>query len=296
MAAHGHSEAINLSFASESDHREFPPFQGDRVTVRNPLTEDTQFMRTTLAPGLLRSAKRNFNYGQRLIRLFEIGKVYCPGPQGVPGERNTLGILGTGGYTDQNWMNPSTDFGFFHLKGLIAALLQSTRIASFEIEHTDTIAWLNPAESAVLKIEGETIGVLGSLSRSINDKYKLKQPVYLAEIDLEHLAPHAFSPVSFEPLPRFPFAERDMSIVVDRGLAYQAIDSGIKGLKISELADVQLIDVYEGEGIPAGKVSLTLRLIFQDRRQTLTIDRVQNFVDTVLSSLKKNFGAELRSI
>ncbi len=55
-------------------------------------------MRTLLAPGLIRSAKRNFNFDQRLVRLFEIGKVYGPDPCGVPRERNTIGILGTGGF------------------------------------------------------------------------------------------------------------------------------------------------------------------------------------------------------
>ena len=56
---------------------------------------------------------------------------------------------------------------------------------------------------------------------------------------------------------------------------------------IPELTGLDLIDVYEGEKIPAGKVSLTLRLTFQDREKTLTVDRVQDFIDTVLSFLIK---------
>ena len=156
--------------------------------VLNPLTEDTQFMRSSLAPGLVRSAKRNFNYGRRLVRLFEIGKIYSPGSDGSPMERNRLGVLGTGGSADQNWMNPSTDFGFFHLKGLLAALLQSVRIPSFEVEPTDKVAWLNPAEAAILKIGREIVGVFGSLSPSLEDRYKLKQSVYVAEIDFELIA------------------------------------------------------------------------------------------------------------
>ena len=55
------------------------------------------------------------------------------------------------------------------------------------------------------------------------------------------------------------------------------------------------MDVYEGDKIPPGKVSLTLRFTFQDSEKTLTVDRVQDFVDTVLSSLYKTYGAELRS-
>jgi phenylalanyl-tRNA synthetase beta chain len=292
----GYSEAVNLSFAYESDHREFPPLRGERIAVMNPLTEDTQYMRTTLAPGLVRSAKRNFNYDQRSVRLFEIGKVYQAGENGSPVERNILGILGTGGFTDQNWMMPSGVFDFYCMKGTVSALLRGIRINSFEVEPADGIGWLNPADAAALKIGEEILGVMGSLSPSVEEKYKLKQPVYLVEIDLESLARHAFSQTTYEPLPRYPSVERDISIVVDRRLAYGTIYGGIVGLRIPELLSINLIDIYEGERIPSGKLSLTLRLTFLDRERTLTVDRVQGFVDTVLSFLHSTYGAGLRSI
>jgi len=124
----------------------------------------------------------------------------------------------------------------------------------------------------------------------------MKQPVYLAEMDFERLARHAFAPIQYESLPRYPMVERDLSIVVNRDLAYRTIQKGIAGLGIGELTGVDLIDVYEGEKIPAGKLSLTLRLTFQDRERTLTVDRVQSFIDTVFSFLMKTYEAGLRSI
>ena len=296
LVGQGYSEALNLSVAAESDHTEFPAVAGDRVAIRNPLTEDTQYMRTALAPGLVRSAKRNFNFDQPRIRLFEIGRVYGPGPDGVPGERNALGILGTGGFAGQHWANPAPAYGFFHLKGLVEVLMRGLRIRSFRIEPATAVSWLNPRDAAVLEAGGETIGVLGSLSPALEDKYKLRQPVCLAEIDLDRLARHAFPELTYAPLPKYPSVERDMSIVVGRDRTYQAIRDGIAGLKLPELAGLDLIDVYEGEKIPEGSVSLTLRLKFQDPEKTLTVDRVQEFVDTVLSFLKKSFGAGLRSL
>ena len=296
LIGQGYSEAINLSFALEPDHREFPPLNGERVAVRNPLTEDTQYMRTALAPALVRSAKRNFNYDQHQVCLFEIGKVYFRGANGVPTERNALGILGTGGGTGQNWLTPPAGYDFFHMKGLVTALLRGIRIRSFEIEPAVGNGWLNPAEAAVLKIQGETLGVLGALSPALDEKYKLRQPVYLAEIDFDRLMPYAFSPITFEPLANYPSVERDLSIVVGKGLAYQTIYRGVLGLRIPELTGLELIDVYEGEKIPSGKISLTLRLTFQDREKTLTIDRVQGFIDTVLSHIITTYGAGLRSI
>jgi phenylalanyl-tRNA synthetase beta chain len=295
LTGQGYYEAVNLSFASEADHGEFPPLEGGRVAVRNPLTEDTQYMRTTLAPGLVRSAKRNFNYDERRVRLFEIGKVYRPGPDGSPSERNTVAILGTGGFTGQNWAKSSPEYGFYHIKGALETLLRGIRVRSFEIESTDAAGWL-AADAAVVKAEGEVLGVLGSLAPELEEKYKLKQPVYLAELDFERLAGYAFSPIRYEALPRFPSVERDMSIVIDKDLAFKSIRDGISGLSIAELTGLDLIDVYEGEKIPAGKLSLTLRLTFQDRERTLTVDRVQGFIDTVLSYLMNNYKAGLRSL
>jgi phenylalanyl-tRNA synthetase beta chain len=87
-----------------------------------------------------------------------------------------------------------------------------------------------------------------------------------------------------------------MSIVVSRETTYYAIYSGIMGLGIAELLGIELIDVYEGEKIPKGSISLTLRLTFQDPEKTLTVDRVQGFIDAILSLLTKSFGAGLRSL
>jgi len=292
----GFNEAVNLSFADESDSTEFSNGSDERVGVKNPLTEDAKYMRTALAPGLVRSAKRNFNFDRRFVRLFEIGKVYRSGPDGIPVERNMLGIIGTGGFTDQNWKQPDTSFDFFHLKGTLETLLRGIRIHSYEIESTNATSWLNEADAAILNINQDPTGVLGSLSQALEEKYKLRQQVYLAEIEFESLARHAFAPINFDPLPRYPSSERDISIVVNQDLAYSKIKACISDLGISELVKIALVDVYEGKNIPLGKVSLTIKLSFQDRERTLTVDRVQDFVDTVLSFLLKTYGAELRSI
>ena len=295
LCGYGHSEAVNLSFAAEADHLDFPPLTGDRVAVRNPLTEETRYMRTTLAAGLARAARRNFNFGQHNVRLFEIGKTYFPGDGNVPAERNMLGILGTGGFYDRNWLNAEPVYTFYHLKGLAEGLLQKLRVGNYVIEPlTQNLAWLTPDDAACIRINGETVGVMGTLSSALEEKYKLRQQMLLAEIDLEKIAPSAFAPVKYEPLPKLPSAERDLSVVVDRAVAFQTIRAGIEGLGIACLTGIRLIDVYEGEKIPEEKVSLTLRLTFLDREKTLTIERIQEFMNVVLLFLNGNYGAELR--
>ena len=294
LCVYGHFEAVNLSFASESDHTDFAPLSGGRVAVRNPLTEDTRYMRTTLVAGLARAAKRNFNFSRYNARLFEIGKTYSPGDSNSPSERNMLGILGTGGFYDSNWLNSEPVYTFYHLKGLIEALLQRLRIRNYVIEPLQGVSWLSTENAARVRIGDETVGVMGTLSPALEEKYKLRQPVQLAEIDLEKIAAMAFAPITFEALPKLPAAERDLSVVVAKDTAFQAMRAGIEELGIAELTDIRLIDVYEGEKIPEGKISLTLKLIFLDREKTLTIERIQEFINVVMAFLNGNYGAELR--
>ncbi len=291
----GYSEAVNLSFEGESEHLDFPPQGGgDRVAVRNPLTEETQFMRTTLVPGLVKSAKRNFNYDQYQVRLFEIGRIYRRSADGKLLETVALGILGTGDFADHNWVHPAGDYNFYHLKGVVIALLQGMRSAPAALTPAHDIPWLNPADASAISIDGCCVGALGSLHPELEEKYKLKQPVFVAEIAFTELCRLSFSPAHYEALPRYPAAQRDLSIMVGRDVDYAAIRAGIDRLGIGELVKVDLIDVYEGSKIPGDKISLTLRFTFQDREKTLTVDRVQSFSDNVLRNLKDTFGAILR--
>jgi phenylalanyl-tRNA synthetase beta chain len=290
----GYSEAVHLSFAGGREVAQFPVPGVDAPEIRNPLTEETQFLRTTLAPGLVASVKRNLNHDTFRVRLFEIGKIFRKNADGLTVERRALGMVGTGGFTEFNWHHPSEEYDFFHLKGAVTAMLSALRSEDFIVVPGVAWPWLNPADSASLVVGGQQIGVLGSLHPMLQDEYKLRQAVYIAEIDFEALCPRLFSPVRYEPMPRYPRVERDLCVVLDRSVRYEDIRTGILGLGIGQLTEIDLIDVYEGAGIPSDKVSITLRLIFLDRERTLTIDRIQSFGDNVLAFLQNSLGAQLR--
>jgi phenylalanyl-tRNA synthetase beta chain len=290
----GYSEAVHLSFAGGREVAQFPVPGVDAPEIRNPLTEETQFLRTTLAPGLVASVKRNLNHDTFRVRLFEIGKIFRKNADGLTVERRALGMVGTGGFTEFNWHHPSEEYDFFHLKGAVTAMLSALRSEDFIVVPGVAWPWLNPADSAALVVGGQQVGVLGSLHPMLQDEYKLRQAVYIAEIDFEALCPRLFSPVRYEPMPRYPRVERDLCVVLDRSVRYEDIRTGILGLGIGQLTEIDLIDVYEGAGIPSDKVSITLRLIFLDRERTLTIDRIQSFGDNVLAFLQNSLGAQLR--
>jgi phenylalanyl-tRNA synthetase beta chain len=291
----GFTEAINLSFGDVSDGARFAPAVevGPRVAVANPLTEETAFMRTSLAAGLVRATRHNFNHGSRTVRLFEIGKIY--GLAGdAPRERTMVGLAATGDFAGRNWLHPEGAYTFYDLKGTVAALLDGLRSEPWQVVPESGVPWLEPSSAARLEIEGEPAGVLGVLHSELAAEYKFKQEVLLAELDFDALARYGGRPLAYEPLPRYPAVERDLSVVVGADMAYATIRSGVAALGIPQLVSLDLVDVYEGAGIPAGKRSLTLRLVFQDRLRTLTVDQVQAFSDNVVTFLRDSCGAELR--
>jgi phenylalanyl-tRNA synthetase beta chain len=290
----GYCEAVNLSFAGESEHRDFQPQVGDRVSILNPLTEDTRYMRTTLAAGLVKAIRHNFNYDNKQVRLFEIGRVYLKGLDSHPLERNTLAIAATGAFTGSNWVHPDEAYSFFHLKGIVSAVLEGIHCTRFTFKAGAEAAWLDPANASTLVVADQRVGILGSLHPGLQESFKMRQPVFLAELDFDQLRRHMFQAVRYEPLPRYPAVERDLSIVVPGDVPYGDICRGIEALGLPELCRIDLVDVYDGQKIPAGKISLTLRFTFVDRDKTLTVDRVQGFSDNIIAFLKNSWDAELR--
>jgi phenylalanyl-tRNA synthetase beta chain len=95
-------------------------------------------------------------------------------------------------------------------------------------------------------------------------------------------------------LPRHPSIVRDLSIVVDERLPAAEVRGTIHSHAPNTLVSAREFDRYHGPGVPAGKVSLSLRLTFRDAARTLTDGEVQHAVDAIVAALSRQHGAVLR--
>jgi phenylalanyl-tRNA synthetase beta chain len=126
--------------------------------------------------------------------------------------------------------------------------------------------------------------------------------VVVAELDLDRLATAleaagAARSDAAQPLPRYPFVVRDISIVVDDGLPAEIIRGTIQAAATggaAPLAAISFFDRYQGKGIPEGRVSVSLRLTFQSLERTLTDAEVQQSVDRIVAALAQAHGAVQR--
>jgi phenylalanyl-tRNA synthetase beta chain len=124
--------------------------------------------------------------------------------------------------------------------------------------------------------------------------YKFRQPVFVAELDLTSLLEHPEQPVLYSRLPRFPSIVRDVSLLVGRSTTVAELISAARADAGRDVMDVMFVGTYEGEGIPDGKRSVTLRLEYRAEDNTLRDEEVDALHWPIVEGLKTRFNAEVR--
>ncbi len=291
----GFLEAINYSFIDETSASKFKTAFGDRdsvaIPLRNPLSADINVMRPSLAPGLIKAASRNFNKGQKPVKIFELGHVYFREKEKAPvTERTCLGILVAGPYENTLWKSTGKAYDYYDLKGALETVLDGFKLSA-EFESLDR-EFLQSGEAAACRINGRDVGFIGKLESAFCDD--IGQPVYICEIDLDALAELLPGRVEFQTIPKFPETYRDISILVDREVHSGEIEKAIREACAPLISKVELYDHFEGKKLQAGKKSLTFALAFLSEEKTLADEEVNPLFDRALKSLQEKFGASLR--
>jgi len=302
LAAQGFDESISFSFIDAAHDDQFeliPAFAaGDQtekfVTLRNPIIEDWTRMRPTLLPGLLDAVRHNLNQGTRDVCLFELGRVFRAGENGtLPEERETLALAATGGVLQADKAAAARDFDFADLKGALETAREALQLPALDYHAADA-RHLRSGLAAAVSLNGTRVGWMGQLAEATAATYKFRQPVFVAEVDLTSLLETKELPVLYSPLPRFPSIVRDVSLLVDRKVTVADLLSTAREQKVEHCIGAMFVGVYEGEGIPEGKRSITLRLEYRAADRTLRDEDVDEVHWPLVKALQEKFAAEVR--
>jgi phenylalanyl-tRNA synthetase beta chain len=291
-------EALTLSLTNPaaldalhlpSDH----PWR-EMLPLRNPMVEDHTHLRTTLLPGLLSATRANASRGVADIRLFELGRTFHGEASGVA-ERRRLAILMTGTTQNGTWNLPAeaVTIGFYHLKGVLEALLDELHVDGGMFS-TGRTPWLHPGRTAHLAIDGRVIGTLGELHPDVAAHYDLPVGVCLADVDVEALLDHAQLQRRFVPVPRFPAVRRDVALILPHGMPSAQVVAVIRDAGGALLEDITLFDVYEGAPVPTGQRSLAYALTFRAAERTLAAAEVEARMSAIHDALRARLRAKIR--
>jgi phenylalanyl-tRNA synthetase beta chain len=265
------------------------------VTLSNPIIEGASRMRATLLPGLLAALRHNFNHGTRDVRLFESGFVFAAATEDEsrPLERESLAIVATGGALEAERVAAPRELDFYDLKGALEAACDAMGLPPLEFT-SERARHLREGQSARVSLGGRAVGFVGRLSDEIAASYKFRQPVFVAEVNLSALLDTSESPARYAPLPRFPAVVRDVSLVAGRRSTFEEMRRTVLDMSLENVRGVALVYVYEGERVPEGKRSVTLRVEYRSDERTLRDEEVDSLHKQIVDALEEKFGAQPR--
>lgn len=288
----GFYEAVNYSLTTPSEEEIFLGTAPGMTALSNPLTEDATHLRTTLIPGLAGSLHRNLNLGNRDVRLFEIGNVFPTAD--VMMEKSSLALAACGSFSKHFLDSEEHHFSFYHLKGILESLMAKFSLPA-KFSRISDFPLLHPGSGARIEMEdGNPVGFAGQMHPALQEKLKIQEKVFLAELDMNFLTGKPLSSPRYKSYSRYPSVERDLSFLLDRSVEFARIKNEIKDLGLHGLQDFCLIDLYQGPNISDDKVSLTVRIVFSDPARTLVQEEVDTACELVRNLLKSMFSAEMR--
>lgn len=296
----GLTETVNYSFIHEDscDQLRMAPEDPRRKTVKilNPLTEDQAVMRTTIIPGLLDTARRNISKQVSNLKIFETGKIFLStGEDSQPDELEMLSGLITGFRKDTNWYSKEEPTDFYDVKGIIEGLFESLHItnAEYKILPNEKCDYTKPGYSAEILIDGTPMGIIGEVHPEVLSNYRLKQPVFIFELNLGTLIPMIPVIRSSKEVPKYPSVNRDITIICDNAIEAGHILGIIEGMNEQLVERTILFDIYDGDPIPEGKRSLSIRVIYRSPSKTLKDKNVTKLHKKITDELLKELGASL---
>ncbi len=298
MFSSGLNEVVNYSLLSQDALEEFAAFNEQVISLRNPLSQETAYLRTTLLPELLRNAIDNSHYQIENIKIYEIGKVHFKEEKEFKEEKILAGLI-TGEEEIKHWRTKPGKIDFYHLRGLLDSLFLKLGIKNYKYQEID-IPYFNPDKAFEIRITEKenpaVIGKLGEFAYPLLEKYEFCNNLYLFEINLELLANLANLEKTYSPLPKYPFIQRDLSFIIGENIYQDDVSNLISQNGGEYLKHCELIDLYKNENIPAGHHSITYRLTYSNPKNTLTTEEVEKSEEEIIHTLEKEFKAQIRKI
>lgn len=282
----GYTEFMTYSFVSEDLMGKEGLDPASALKVLNPLSEDLSHMRTSLVASVLAAVERNQEEAAE-GSAFEMANVYLPRKGELPEERLRLAVADWGRKEDGSQVRRT--------KGALESLMGRLGLSDGLTFSTDGLGAIwHPGRSAVVRHDDTPIGTVGEVHPAVLARFGIDRRVALADIDLAAVMPSANDARTYEPIPEFPHAKRDIAFTVDRTVAHADVAEAIRKAAPELLRDAELFDVYEGSHLGEGKKSMAYHLEFGAHDRTLETSEVDKAAEAVRKALRESFGAEDR--
>lgn len=279
----GYQEVVTFPFLDGAEQG-MPSYwseqEDNEVGILESDGEVNRYLRRSLIPTFLRVIKTNEGYGYTDLSLFEIARSYQweEGKEDVY-EQETVGLVGSG----------SID----RFKGNVRTFLDRVLQESLSFRSLD-YPLVDQDVGAEIWVSHFPVGYFGKIRDSFLEQFDLHQDLYVSELDFSLIRDRSVLQERYASFSRYPRVNKDLSFIAEKTLPWETLKQKTFEAGPAILQEVKLFDVYQGGGIPQGKKSIAVRLVFQSRTGTLDSDAARQGMKQIVAQLEEELPVELR--
>jgi phenylalanyl-tRNA synthetase beta chain len=281
---HGLDEVVNSGLVEGEMQSHFGCTGRSPVSLENAIFSKRWELRTSLLTELMGTLARNINREREGVHIFEMGHIHFLEDEKRE-ERLSLGLASSGLIGYPHWRDKPRQTDIFYIKGISESLLSQLGYGAFSFVRGERNGCQRDT-CLLLRYKGQQVGYLGGVSRAVCDYFSIKEPVWVAELDLSRLFEKQPQRFKMNLKTRFPSVSRDVSFVGGRDVLYQDIRDTIGRMKVPCLESFALVDRFIGKPVPEDKVSLSFRFVFRHPKKTLLAEEVDEFLKTIIDGLR----------
>jgi len=272
--------------------------------VRNALSPDLQYYRTSLTPSLLAKVHANLKAqagsDANEFALFEIGKAHVKDhmeetpEENLPKQMRRIACVLA---ADPKTAKKYDSSAYYQAKKYVDELTNGQ--ASYkQLESTDSpvtsVYQLGRSAVVTMGNKDEIIGVIGEYNKKARKSLKL--PEYCAgfEIDLDLLKENLF-PKTYEQLSQYPSTSQDVTYEVPLGMDWSTLNGYVHGGLIKAEKEngyktaIEPLDIFQPESIEKKRISF--RITASHPNKTLKTAELTALLDTITGTISEELHA-----
>ncbi len=266
------------------------------LSLATPPSPNEKYVRSSLLPNICKAIVKNErNFDE--FDIFEEAQIFLDSDytsayegEKLPCQKKHLGCAFVGA-------SDSISELFRRAKGVIGMMPRYTHMEGFTFEKREKPYWADETVWLNVCLNGKKIGDIALLAKKAALACGIKVlSAVLVELDMDEFVPFKSRTNRFIRMPEFPMNDYDLSFLVDSMVKWDEIYACVMGKKNELLKDVTFVDEYKGKQIPAGKKSVTIRLVIGSGEKTLTGAEIETVAKSVIKKLTKTFSADIRTV
>ena len=291
LANKGCNEVITWSFI---DYKiaEMMQVNHHNLIIANPISSEMNYMRPTLAIGMINSYYKNYLRGCGDLSLFEIGNIF----NDKDCQQLAIGIVRSGKDAIKNHYQPSRNFDVFDIKQDVINICEILDInpKSLIFSKEDLPAYYHPYRSARVMMGKKIIAHFGEIHPKISKYFDIKNNINFGEVFLtdDLLINKLINKKSFT-FNDLPMVERDFAFIINKDVALADMLRSIENIDKTHIKKVNIFDIYD---LKQDNVhSVALKVFLQPQIKTFTNDEIESISQRIINDLLNKYQAKIRS-